>query len=247
MEKIEYLPSNTRVYAIGDIHGGLNLLKKLIAAILKNEKKSPTKDTLYLIFLGDYIDRGKHSKQVIDYLQTQLPKQFKTIFLKGNHEDIMLNALDLDAPSVSKKFRHWYYCGGKTTIQSYDVPLSQDFDALAEVFYEAISKTSHLKFFKKLSIKFEIGHYFFCHAGINPKRPLKKQRFEELIWIRDKFLNATQQHEKIIVHGHTPEIAKHHGNRIGIDSGSVISGKLTAVCLEGDGSYQLLTVKRKQK
>ena len=245
MTKIEYLPHDTRIYAIGDIHGGLTLLEKLMDVILAHEVLSPKKENLYLVFLGDYIDRGEHSKQVIDYLTTKLPPQFETIFLKGNHEDMMLNAIDFESRTIYRDFEHWFYNGGQNTISSYGVPIAHDFNELAEDFYQALSET-HLAFFKNLPVKFELGHYFFCHAGIRPDRPLKDQTQKELLWIRDLFLNFTQDHEKIIVHGHTPEIAEHHGNRIGIDSGSVMSGKLTAVCLEDDGSHQLLSVNHKE-
>ncbi|MEE9338286.1 MAG: metallophosphoesterase [Methylococcaceae bacterium] len=88
-----YLPDDTRVYAIGDIHGGLNLLEKMMDAIENSERTQLKKDKIYLIFLGDYVDRGENSKQVIDYLLTQLPEKFTPVFLKGNHEELLLKAI----------------------------------------------------------------------------------------------------------------------------------------------------------
>ncbi len=241
MTNITALPLSTRVYAIGDIHGGLTLLESLIKVIEANEEILPPKDNLYLIFVGDYIDRGMQSKQVIDFLLHQLPKQFQTVFLKGNHEAMMLEAIESEDKAALQAFDFWFYNGGQNTLLSYGVPSSNHFDIMLAQLEDNLAG-EHRAFFQNLRTKFEIGNYFFCHAGIRPDVALKDQKDKELLWIRSLFLNSTKQFEKIIVHGHTPEKPEHYGNRIGIDYGSVMSGKLTAVRLEEDGRHEFMTV-----
>ena len=241
MTDTDYLPDNTRVYAIGDIHGGINLLKKLVGVIEANELILPQKEKLYLIFLGDYIDRGMASKQVIDFLLNKLPPQFEAVFIKGNHEDMMLEAIDCDDKNAVQRFDFWFYNGGQNTILSYGVPSSNHHDIMMAQLEENLTE-QHRNFYRNLLTRFEIGNYFFCHAGIRPDVQLSHQKDNELMWIRRVFLESEKQFEKIIVHGHTPEKPHHYGNRIGIDYGSVMSGKLTAVRLEQDGSHEFLTV-----
>jgi serine/threonine protein phosphatase 1 len=242
MPKHTFLPKNTRVYAVGDIHGSLNLLKKLLDEIVFHEKPLKPKENLYLVFLGDYIDRGLNSKKVIKTLLKGLPKPFTPIFLKGNHEQMMLDALLEDNKNASADFDHWCYNGGKETMISYGVNCDHDYELIKKNFSLALEKTGHKDFFINLRTSWSMGAYFFCHAGIRPGVALTDQKEEELLWIRARFLQSTKQHEKIIVHGHTPEKAAHYGNRIGLDSGSSRSGKLSAACLHSDGASQILTI-----
>lgn len=237
-----YLPKSTRVYAIGDIHGGLRLLKKIMSAIKSNDRTQLKKQTIYLVFLGDYVDRGENSKQVIDYLLTKLPKQFIPIFLKGNHEEMLLSAIEVDTKGNvdSELFNFWYINGGGNTMRSYDKNAT-------DINTRKIFPTAHLAFLENLQLKFELGNYFFCHAGIYPGIDLAEQQASDLLWVRKIFLNSTLDHGKIIVHGHTPCTPLHHGNRIALDHGSVTKGKLACVRLEENGDHEILVVKQTEK
>lgn len=237
----KYLPNDTRAYAIGDIHGGFNLLKKMMAAICDCEQTQQKKQTVYLIFLGDYIDRGENSKQVVDYLLTQLPSEFTPIFIKGNHEDLLLNAItDNPDEGTFKNFDTWYFSGGRNTIKSYSSEVNNE--NVRHIF-----PTEHLNFFNSLRLSFELGEYFFCHAGVYPDIPLDQQLASDLLWIRGLFLNSRVDFGKIVVHGHTPCTPLHHGNRIALDHGSVTRGKLAAVRLEEEGEYDILIVSHDEK
>ncbi|MCK5831903.1 MAG: serine/threonine protein phosphatase [Methylococcales bacterium] len=236
-----YLPDKTRVYAVGDIHGGLNLLKKMMGAICDSEQIQPKKETVYLVFLGDYVDRGENSKQVVDYLLTKLPNQFKPVFIKGNHEDLLLKVItNKYKESESTELNTWYFSGGINTIKSY----MEDGNGKD---IRCIFPDEHISFFENLQLSFELGEYFFCHAGVFPGVALDQQVAYDLLWIRGIFLDSREDHGKIVVHGHSPCTPLHHGNRISLDHGSVTRGKLAAVRLEEDGSHDILIVSHDEK
>lgn len=226
------MPDGQRVYAIGDIHGRLDLLEQLLEMIVADARDYDGKKLL--IFLGDYIDRGLKSRGVLDLLAGEMPEGFEAIFLKGNHEQAMLQFLQ-DAEFG----RTWKYYGGLETLYSYgiqDVALSDDPKAFetARLALEVALPSSHLNFLtNRLIPYFDMGGYYFVHAGVRPGLPLNRQVEADLYWIRDDFLQSTFDHGRIIVHGHTPieepEIRK---NRIGIDTGAYITGHLTALVLE---------------
>jgi len=224
------LPDGARVYAVGDIHGRSDLLDRLLNAIRADAVSGPEKQTL--IFLGDYIDRGPDSKGVIERL-IGLPMEFETRFLRGNHDQAILDFL-----ADPTFFRTWREFGGLDTLVSYGVcpPRFQQKKLILEVRAALVRKMpqSHFAFLKNLEPYAEIGSYFFTHAGVRPGVPLKAQRSEDLMWIRDDFLTSTADFGKIIVHGHSPENAPiRTKNRIGIDTGAYATGKLTAAVLEG--------------
>lgn len=227
------LPEGMRIYAIGDIHGRDDLLKCLLGQIAEDARNAPGAHNI-LIFLGDYVDRGLQSKAVLDRLtQARLPG-FDYVFLKGNHEQAMLQFLD-DA-SFGKT---WKYYGGLETLHSYGVTeLTRTDDPaaferarrqLAEVLPDA-----HLHFLKTLSPSAEFGGYFFAHAGIRPGVPFNRQIEEDLLWIREGFLDSERDFGRVVVHGHTPnEEVVVRPNRIGVDTGAYMTGVLTALVLEG--------------
>lgn len=226
-----------RIYAIGDIHGRLDLLRRAIGAIRRDIQEHGA--AALTITIGDYVDRGPHSRGVIERL---IDNPFPTpyVALKGNHED-MLEAFLADAAAGPQ----WCCNGGEETLQSYGVRLRGDAPAdfeLARQAFRAALPGTHLRFLRALEISHGRGRYFFCHAGVRPGVPLARQRKEDMLWIREPFLASEQDFGAIVVHGHTPAAAPElRRNRIGIDTGAFYSGRLTCVALE-EGEPRFLPV-----
>ncbi len=227
------LPEGMRIYAVGDIHGRDDLLARLLDQIEADAKDRGSCHNV-LIFLGDYVDRGLQSKDVLDRLTGARLPGFDYVFLRGNHEQAMLQFLDDAAFGKT-----WKYYGGLETLHSYGVTeLTRTDDPAAferarERFVEALP-AAHLNFLKSLMLSAEFGGYFFAHAGVRPGVPLHRQIEEDLLWIREGFLDSDRAFGKIVVHGHTPrEEAVVKANRIGVDTGAYMTGLLTAVVLEG--------------
>lgn len=222
-----------RLYAVGDIHGRDDLLAELLVKIEQDAAaKSPAKNVL--VFLGDYVDRGLQSCQVLDRLISGLPEGFEAVFLKGNHEEALLQFLD-DAQFA----KTWKYYGGLETLHSYgvtDLTLSDEptvFEQARDRF-NAVLPAEHRQFLESLSYSVSFGDYFFAHAGVRPGIGLERQSEQDLLWIRDDFLSSRSNFGKIIVHGHTPrEEVEFRSNRIGVDTGAYMTNVLTALVLEG--------------
>ena len=231
---IPAVPVGQRIYAIGDIHGRLDLLDELLQMVRRDNEMRVPLERHTLIFLGDYIDRGAQSRGVIERLLTGMPDGFERICLKGNHEDFLLRSLsDPDIVPL------WMINGGVETLASYGV-IRRDQPGIprrAPYLGPALEKAlppEHLEFFRQLPIMVTFGDYLFVHAGVKPGVPLDGQDDYDCLFIREPFLNARGWLGKMIVHGHTPvgepEIKS---NRIGIDTGGFFSGRLTALRLEG--------------
>lgn len=221
-----HLPPGQRLYAIGDIHGRRDLLDRLLAAIARDAAEAPPAERT-ILFLGDYIDRGPDSADVIERL-VQPIEGFRKIALLGNHEALMLRFLeDVDGADL------WLTNGGNATLASYDLSWSGDWPDLQRRLRMALP-AAHRRFLETLLPCHRAGDYFFAHAGIRPGVALDRQRREDLIWIRDRFLDSPADHGAVVVHGHSirpePEV---RANRIGIDTGAFMSGRLTALCLDG--------------
>jgi serine/threonine protein phosphatase 1 len=226
------LPAELRIYAIGDIHGRLDLLDELLARISSDIALRPTARPLY-VFLGDYIDRGSASRETIDRL-IEHGKTHESVFLKGNHELIAIKCL-----SDRGLFDQWLRLGGLETLVSYGVPAEtlangKQIAELQSAFHGALPQ-AHFRFFRDLKNSFECGDFFFAHAGVKPNVELSRQKENDLLWIRGEFLTSTDDFGKIIVHGHTPtheiEVAP---NRINIDTGAFATGRLSCLVLEGE-------------
>jgi serine/threonine protein phosphatase 1 len=224
------IPAETRVYAIGDIHGRADLLSEVIDRIDDDLWRRPIKYARE-VYLGDYIDRGSDSKGVIDQLATRMVRQH-AICLRGNHETF-LEAF-LHDPAV---LDHWIQLGALHTLASYGISYSQFKTSpldLQQSLIRALPRTHEL-FLQCLRNSFVCGDFLFVHAGIKPGIPIEQQQPEDLFWIRDEFLNSTRDHGKIVVHGHTPvehpEILR---NRINLDTGAWRTGVLTCIAIEGD-------------
>ncbi len=229
------LPPGLRVYAIGDIHGRMDLLTAMLERIHGDIETMPPEGRVHIVFLGDYLDRGNHSKSVIDYLISWPQPHFEVTFLRGNHEATMLQFLtDLTAGPG------WLTYGGVNTLLSYGVRPPVDVPprlrlAAVQTQLRATLPTAHVAFLRHLSFYTEIGSYLFVHAGIRPGVPLDQQRHEDLVWIREDFLSSTADHGWVVVHGHTITMeAESLPNRIGIDTGAYATGRLTAVVLENE-------------
>lgn len=226
-----------RIYAVGDVHGRADLLDVLLDKIVRDASLSPC--TRSLVFVGDYIDRGPDSRGVIDRL-LHPPEGFETYHLRGNHDQALLDFLE--NPS---SYRTWRRYGAGETLQSYDVePPSDSANAEAIARDDLADKLpeAHLRFFQGLEPYVQIGSYHFVHAGARPGVPLEEQSLEDMMWIRDEFLNSEEDFGKVIVHGHTPaDRPVCRSNRIGIDTGAYASDCLTAVVLDGVGARFLNT------
>jgi len=243
------VPAGTRVYAVGDIHGRADLLAKIRNKIAKDGRKRAVKkagiERLVVVYLGDYVDRGPDSFEVIETLLHDPLEGFEEIYLKGNHEDYMLKFLAGDGDGLG-----WLFNGGETTIASYGVDpgdwteLEPDaIKSLRARLLEAMPK-AHLDFLRDLDMHHSEGGYLFVHAGVRPDVPLERQSDEDLMWIREDFLDSNADHQARVVHGHTitwtPELLP---NRIGIDTGAFASGVLTALAAQGE-DVRILTAER---
>jgi serine/threonine protein phosphatase 1 len=226
------LPAELRIYAIGDIHGRLDLLSELLARISSDIALRPTARPLY-VFLGDYIDRGSASRETIDRL-IEHGKTHESIFLKGNHELIAIKCL-----SDRGLFDQWLRLGGLETLVSYGVPAEtlangKQIAELQSAFHGALPQ-AHFRFFRDLKNSFECGDFFFAHAGVKPNVELSRQKENDLLWIRGEFLTSKDDFGKIVVHGHTPTREIEVGpNRINIDTGAFATGRLSCLVIEGE-------------
>lgn len=220
-----------RIYAIGDIHGRLDLLDRAIDAIDRDLREQG--GDAITVTLGDYIDRGPASRGVLDRLSVN-PFPTPYVALKGNHE-LMLDAFLAD-PALGPQWRDF---GGLEMLHSYGIPagrfmLGRDYPAAAEALRSAIAP--HMPFLQSLKTSFSHGKYFFCHAGVRPGVPLDRQNDHDLMWIRAEFLGSDMDFGKIVVHGHTPvERPEVLPNRINIDTGAFATGQLTCVALDEEG------------
>ncbi len=230
-------PDGERVYAIGDIHGRADLLAKVQAKIDAHRDANPIANA-YEIYLGDLIDRGPQSREVIDLLIARA-KSIPTIVLAGNHEEIFLRALS--EPAV---FADWLTYGGRETLLSYGVslPTAPGEAAHLRVMREMGEKIppEHIAFIGALPLMHVCGDYLFVHAGLRPNTPLAEQRREDLLWIRRDFLSFKGRFPRKVVHGHTPAAAPEVlRNRVNIDTGAYVTGKLTCLVAEAQRIFFL--------
>ena len=228
------VPAGTVVWAIGDIHGRHDLLRPLVEAIRADMRATDAQKKV-VIFLGDYVDRGPDSREVIRYLAA-LPAGdgVEWRFLKGNHEETMVKFLD--DPMVGVQ---WCEYGGEATLRAYGLR-PPDMKHRAEAWRRLSTDLDHKlgaderAFLANLELQVSIGDYFFAHAGARPGLPLDRQSAGDLLWIRSSFLRSDVEFEKVVVHGHTPAAEVHADRRrIGIDTRAYESGMLTALKLQG--------------
>ena len=229
-----------RVYAVGDVHGRLDLLDDALSRI-EADIDSRARAQNIIVFLGDLIDRGPSSAQVIERVRTYRRPAVRTVFLSGNHEEVLLRLLR----GESRFLRDWLSFGGAQCARSYGISSTalkrMDPGQAVEVLRQKIPGHDQA-FLKSFVDTFRIGSYLFVHAGVRPGVPLSDQTQADLRWIRRPFLENDDDHGFVVVHGHTiAEQVDVRANRIGLDTGAYRSGVLTAMGLEGRERWFLQT------
>lgn len=235
------LPPGWLAYAIGDVHGRLDLLDRLLARI-EEDKAGRAADNCALIMLGDVIDRGPDSRGVVERLMQCAREPSKLVCLMGNHEEVLLRILNGERGLL----QDWLLFGGAECLRSYDadprsIAAMPEKRALAAV--RKVIPASHAHFLSTFVDTLAVGDYLFVHAGIRPGVPLEQQRQVDLRWIRSDFLTHDGDLGAVVVHGHTiaAEVVE-KVNRIGLDTGAYMSGRLTAVGLQGGERWFLSTL-----
>ncbi len=231
--QVAAMPAGKRCYAVGDIHGRLDLLTMLLDLVERDNAARAPAET-YLVFLGDLIDRGAASKGVLDLLSTANFPWAKPMFLMGNHEEAFLEVLAGDLSYLD----NWLRFGGFECAQSYGLSAAELAGGNPALLYRALRERvpqEHIDFIDSFYDSFALGRYVFVHAGIRPGIAIEDQDPHDLRWIRHDFLDDQSDHGVIVVHGHTVvETAAAHVNRVAIDTGAYRTGRLTAVRLEAD-------------
>ncbi|WJH39645.1 serine/threonine protein phosphatase [Aliirhizobium terrae] len=227
-------PATYPIYAIGDVHGCLRELQDAEARIAHDVRRTGRPGLV--VMLGDYVDRGPSSCQVVEHLLTPSELGLRRLALCGNHDDVFSKFIE--EPDL---YMDWLGLGGEQTLMSYGIDLrhltvkrkSRSGD-LKELLAEAIP-ASHREFLSHLPICLKIGNIVFVHAGLRPRLPLADQHDEDLMWIRDPFLTEGSGLPIIVVHGHTPQPEPSLGpGRIGIDTGAYYTGNLTVLKIDGE-------------
>lgn len=239
--RADRVPDGVRVYAIGDIHGRLDLLEALLAEISADDSARASGAETHYIFLGDLIDRGPESSGVVERLIAFSEERRNVRFLMGNHEQVFLRAMAGDLRALRFLIR----IGGRETLLSYGITEEDyralDFEELAARAAELVP-AAHLAFLTGFEDRIAFGDYLFVHAGLRPGVALEEQAQSDLYWIRDEFLTHGESFGPIVVHGHSiSEEIDVRSNRIGIDTGAFASGRLTAIGLEGRERWFLST------
>lgn len=221
-----------RIYAIGDIHGCVDELGVLIEFL---ESGSGLTSDDVVIFIGDYIDRGPSSMQVIaKLLEWRDASKAQVFFLRGNHEDMLLGFLGFEGHMGSGYLAN----GGQSCLNSYGIDHAKDPKEILSQLPEP-----HVKFFQELQRYIIIGDFVFAHAGLNPLRDLRFQLDDDLYWIRDEFIQNMHYFKKTVVFGHTPfeDVLFHLPYKIGIDTGLVYGNALSCIEVTGEQVFQIVT------
>jgi len=229
----------TRLYCIGDIHGRADLLERLLAQIRDDAASIACRKVV--VYLGDYVDRGDYSREVLDLLLSGPLPGFEAIHLRGNHEQALLDFLQ-----HPESIPGWLTYGGLATLLSYGVRLSNppflaDMPEIARQLRERLP-AEHIAFLEGLKLYHTEGSYAFVHAGIRPGVELENQHPDDLLWIREDFTRHDGAHPRIMVHGHSvAEQVELRPNRIGLDTGAYRTGILSCLVLEGADQRLLQT------
>jgi serine/threonine protein phosphatase 1 len=226
------IPDGIRIYAIGDVHGRIDLLDETFARIDADAARQPARRSI-VVLVGDYVDRGPASRQVLDRLIARCAAH-ETVCLKGNHETFVEDFLREPAT-----LDYWRQYGGLETLLSYGLAAPARANAEEQrrlaMEFAAVLPDAHRRFLASLRLSYVCGDFFFVHAGVRPRVSLDRQREADLLWIREEFLDYEEPFGKIVVHGHTPVVEPDvRSNRIDIDTGAYATGRLTCLRLERD-------------
>lgn len=227
------MPNGEIVYAIGDVHGCYMSMLNLLVRIEADRRARPEPKST-IVFLGDLIDRGPSSREVIEFLMTFNPNWSDVVFLRGNHEEVMLDVMTGNISAM----RSWFEFGGKDCARSYGVDNFGQLLINPDHIMMALQRSvplEHLEFMDSFSDAFAFGDYLLVHAGIRPKIDIEEQAPHDMRWIRSTFLDYKKPHPMKIVHGHSvvDGAPENHSNRIAVDTGAHQGRPLTAVCLCG--------------
>jgi serine/threonine protein phosphatase 1 len=235
------IPPGQRVYAVGDVHGRLDLFEALVAAIDADDVAARPAETT-VVLLGDLVDRGADSAGVVALARAWQQRR-RVRILAGNHEEMFLRSF-----SSLEMFRHFLRHGGRETVLSYGVDRAAFAQAEleeAQAMMRAAVPHEDVAFIEGFEDMIAIGDYLFVHAGIDPRVPIGEQSVHDLRWIREPFLSYPEALGQVVVHGHTiSDEPEDCGNRIGIDTGAFMTGRLTALVLEGTKRRYLEAVQR---
>ncbi len=238
-------PEGYRAYVVGDVHGRLDLLEALLGKIEADIGARPRSEVV-LVFVGDLIDRGPSSAGVVERLRGYQKDGLRTVFLLGNHEEVLLRILAGEAALIPG----WLRFGGAECLRSYGVDPAKlkgldDAEALALI--QAAIPPEHAEFLGSFGDTFRFGDYLFVHAGVRPGVELAAQRQKDLRWIREPFLMDRSDHGFVVVHGHTiSSEVEELPNRIGIDTGAYATGILTALMID-EGKRQFIDTRQSEE
>ncbi|MEM8631699.1 MAG: metallophosphoesterase [Pseudomonadota bacterium] len=231
------------IYAIGDIHGQLDALKRTHDRI-DRDRTAEGAGRAPIVHVGDFVDRGPNVRGTLDYMIARQAQGAGDINLKGNHDRMMATFLEperRDDPLRGDLFWLDDPLGGRPSLASYGVDVGR-LRRIARIHKDARAAVpqAHLDFLRDLRVTHAAPGLFFCHAGVRPGVPLTEQAEDDLVWIRREFLDSDADHGALIVHGHTPvEAVMHAGNHLNIDTGAGYGRPLSAVVIEGTDVFEV--------
>ena len=238
LRSLPCLPPGERVYAIGDIHGRMDLFRQLLERLAADEAKRGPAATR-IVVLGDFIDRGPSSAELLSTLEWWQTNSSRVTVLKGNHEATLLECLKGNGEAQ----RLWLQFGGRETLRSFGLEAGDDWGSpshLAAIIASVIPPRL-VSWLQELPLHYRLGDYFFCHAGVEPGIPLSEQDADYLLWVRNEFLSSKRDHGAVVVHGHSicGSVVEFAGNRICVDTGAYTTGVLSAVGLEDHRQWSI--------